>query len=386
MTKISDLAKNFKISEIRQMAIECRKVKGINLSQGDCDLDTPSLVTLSAKQAMDRGENKYSQYHGINSLKKAITKKLERFNKIKVDYKKNILVTAGSTAAAYCSFLALLNPGDEVILFEPYYGYHKILLEAVKAKPVYVQLRPPTWIFDINELEKIVTQKTKGIIICTPANPSGKIFTREELELLAKFVVRHDLIVFTDEIYEYIIYDDGRHISPASIKSLKERTVTISGYSKTFAITGWRIGYVVANEQWMKAIGTFSDLIYVCAPTPLQHGVTGGITRLTDRYYQSLKSEFTKRRDKICKVLGDIGLKPFIPQGAYYVLADATQLPGKTSKEKAMCLLKKTKVAAVPGSAFYHDKSGEKFLRFCYAVKDEILDEACRRLLKLKNN
>ncbi len=371
-------------SEIRNMSIECDKIDGINLSQGVCDLETPLPVRLGAKKAIDAGYNQYSRYDGIDELRQAIAKKMWVFNKIKTDPDKNIIVSSGSTGAFYSACLALLNPGDEVILFEPYYGYHVSTLLAAEAVPVYVKLSPQDWAFKIIDLEKIVSEKTKGIMINTPANPSGKVFSKDELKILATFAIKHDLFIFTDEIYEYFVYDNKTHMSPGSLPEIADRTITISGYSKTYSITGWRIGYSVSHQKWTQAIGYINDLVYVCAPTPLQFGVAQGIMQLKQKQYTNLRLSYTKKRDKFCAVLNKIGIKPYVPEGAYYVLADASGLPGKNSKEKAMYLLKKTKVAAVPGSAFYHDQSGEKFLRFCFAVKDNILDEACERLLKLK--
>jgi aminotransferase len=221
-------------------------------------------------------------------------------------------------------------------------------------------------------------------MINTPANPSGKVYTKKELKQLADFAIKHDLFIFTDEIYEYFVYGDAKHISPGSLPEIWDRTITISGYSKTFSITGWRIGYCVCDEKWAKMIGYINDLVYVCGPAPLQIGVARGIEKLPDSFYKDLCAEYAAKREKICSSLKDAGLTPYVPQGAYYVLADVSSLPGKTSKEKAMYLLKKTGVASVPGEAFYHDDGGENLVRFCYAKKDAELDEACRRLTKLK--
>jgi len=378
-------AKKIIQSEIRNMSIECEKVGGINLSQGFCDLALPLPVKTGAKEAIDHGINHYTRYDGLPELRKAIAEKVLQYNNIEADPEKNIIVSSGATGAFYSSCLALLNPGDEVIVFEPYYGYHVNTLLAVGAVPIYAKLTPPEWKFDLKELERLVTDKTRGIMINTPANPSGKVFLKEELRELAGFAQKHDLVIFTDEIYEYFVYDGLRHISPASFPGAQERTILISGYSKAFSITGWRVGYCVCNEKWAQIIGYINDLIYVCAPAPLQAGVAKGIDELSDEFYKSLCREYKLKRDKICSVLNHVGLKPFIPQGAYYVLCDASLLPGKTSKEKAMYLLQKTGVASVPGSAFYHDRGGENLLRLCFAKKDEELNEACKRLLKLKN-
>lgn len=370
-------------SEIRNMSIECERVNGINLSQGICDLELPLPVKLGATEAISSGINHYTRYDGLPELRESISRKILHENGINADPDKNIVVSGGSTGAFYCACLALLNPGDEVILFEPYYGYHVNTLLAANAVPVYASLEPPTWSIDFTVLERLVSPRTKGIMINTPANPSGKVFSRSELNQLAEFAVRRELFVFTDEIYEYFVYDNNTHISPGSLESIADQTITISGYSKTFSITGWRIGYAVCHEKWAQMIGYVNDLIYVCGPAPLQMGVAKGIDELSGEYYQSLCQQYSRKRDKICGTLTEIGLEPYIPQGAYYVLSNVKNLPGSSSKEKAMFLLNRTGVATVPGGAFYMDTKGENLVRFCFAKDDDILDEACDRLLQL---
>ena len=371
-------------SEIRNMSIECDRRGGINLSQGICDVEVPAFVRSAAKEAMDNRCNSYTRYDGIAELRAAIAAKQKAFTGLEVDPEKEIVVSAGSTGALYCACLALLNPGDEVILFEPYYGYHLSTLVATQAVPVYVRTLPPRWEFTLEELEKVVTPRTRGILINTPSNPTGKVFTRKELEVISRFASRHDLFVFTDEIYEHFVYDRGQHLCPATLPEMKERTITVSGLSKTFNITGWRIGYCLCDARWSQSIGYFSDLVYVCAPAPLQWGVAKGLIELKPEYYQGIADLYTKKREKICRALLRGGLEPYIPQGAYYVLADISRLPGKTSKERVMHLLRNTGVASVPGEAFYHDDAGENLARFCFAKEDPILEEACRRIENLK--
>ena len=323
-------------SEIRNMSIECDRVGGINLSQGVCDTEVPAIVRRGAAEAMDRGINTYTHYAGLIELRRAIAAKQEKYSGLKADPETEIIVSAGATGSFYCACLALLNPGDEVILFEPYYGYHVNTLVAAQAVPTYVRMTPPLWSFDPADLERAVTPRTRAIMINTPSNPTGKVFTREELEILAKFAERHDLFVFTDEIYEHFLYDDARHISPATLPGMRSRTITISGLSKTFSITGWRIGYSICDARWAQTIGFFNDLVYVCAPAPLQIGVAEGLTSLGDDYYNDLASSFARKREMICTALADAGLTPYVPQGAYYVLADISSLPGKSGKERAM--------------------------------------------------
>lgn len=374
---------NLMQSEIRNMSIECDKVGGINLSQGICDLPLSDILVREVGNAVREGINQYTRYDGIDELRSAIAKKAKHFNRIIVDPSKNITVTSGATGALYSACLALLSPGDEVMLFEPFYGYHEYTLLAADLVPVYIELSPPNWKFDIHEMERSITAKTKAIIICTPSNPCGKVFTEEELDILGDFCIKHDLIIFTDEIYEYITYDNLHHVSPGSIEKIKDRTVTISGYSKTFSITGWRIGYSLAKEEYANLIGVASDLVYVCAPAPLQYAVAKAIDVLDDSFYDGLCDKFAVKREKICTALNDAGLTPYVPQGAYYVLADISKLRGKNSKEKCMWLLKQTGIAAVPGESFYHENGGENLARFCFAKDDEILDLAAQKLRML---
>ena len=367
-------------SEIRNMSIECERVGGINLSQGVCDTEVPAIVRAGAWEAMEAGINTYTHYAGLIELREAIAAKQMRFTGMKVDPEREIIVSDGATGALYCACLSLLDPGDEVILFAPFYGYHVSTLVATQTAPVYVRLNPPEWSFALEDLERAMTPRTRAIILNTPANPSGKVFSRQELETVAEFSVRHDLFVFTDEIYEHFLYDGREHIPLATLPGMWERTITISGLSKTFSITGWRIGYALCSARWAQTIGHFNDLVYVCAPAPLQIGVARGLALLGPEYYESLSQNYSRKRDLICNALTAAGLKPYVPQGAYYVLADISLVPGLTSKEKAMNLLFRTGVACVPGEAFYNDGGGEHLARFCFAKNDDTLEEACRRL------
>ncbi len=367
-------------SEIRNMSIECDRIGGINLSQGIVDTEVPLVVRRGAQEAMDRGINTYTRYDGLPELRKAIAGKEKRFTGLEYDPEGEIIVSAGATGALYCACLALLEPEDEVIVFEPYYGYHVQTLLAAEAVPRYVRLDPPEWAVSEEELKKTITPKTRGIIVNTPANPSGKVFSAEELKIIGKISEENDLFIFTDEIYEHFIYDGRPHVPPASLEGLRARTITISGLSKTFSITGWRIGYCLCDRRWAEAIGYFNDLIYVCAPAPLQIGVVEGLKGLGKDYYESLEREYHVKRDMICAALSKAGLEPYMPQGAYYVLADISRIPGENSKERCMTLLRETGVASVPGEAFYHDDSGEVLARFCFAKDNSVLEEACGRL------
>ena len=370
-------------SEIRAMTQACAKVTGINMAQGVCDTPVPTVVLEGAEQAMESGGNVYTRFDGLPELRQALARKLARYNGIKADPETEITISSGATGSFHCTCLALLNPGDEVILFEPYYQYHISALLAVEAVPVIVKMTAPHWTFSNDDLERAITPRTRAMIVNSPGNPSGKVFSRTELEGIADVTQRHDLFAFTDEIYEYFLYDGCRHISLAILSGMSERTITIGGYSKTFSITGWRIGYSVADQRWASLIGAMNDLLYVCAPAPLQAGVASGIEQLPDSFYRDLAKDYQIKRDRICHALGKAGLTASIPQGSYYVLADASSLPGKTGKERAMYLLNKTGVAGVPGEAFFSGEEGHHFIRFSYAKTDSDLDEACRRLARI---
>ncbi len=370
-------------SEIRAMTQACVEAKGLNMAQGVCDTPVPPVVLRAAAQAIDNGKNVYSRFDGLLELRQAIAKKLAQYNGIAADPETDVTVSAGATGAFHCACLALLNPGDEVVLFEPYYQYHISALLAVEAVPVTVKMQAPDWTFSMAEVERAITPRTKAIIVNSPGNPSGKVFSRQELESLAAIAQQEDLLVFTDEIYEYFLYDGRTHVSVATLPRMADRTITIGGYSKTFSITGWRIGYSVAAARWAQAIGAMNDLLYVCAPTPLQAGVAVGIQELPDSFYRDLARDYQRKRDRFCEALSKAGLTPSIPQGAYYVLADASRLSGPTGKERTMFLLETIGLAGVPGEAFFSGTDGRQFIRFSYAKIDSDIDDACRRLARL---
>ena len=370
-------------SDIRAMTLACAQVNGINMSQGVCDTPVPPVVLEGARHAMAQGHNTYSRFDGIPELRRAIADKLGGYNRITADPDTDITVSAGATGSFQATCMALLNPGDDVILFEPFYAYHVQAILAVEAVPRYVAMRPPGWAVDFKGLEQAITSRTKAIVVNSPGNPSGKVFTRRELEQIAEITCRHDLMVITDEIYEYFVFDGREHVSMAALPGMAARTITIGGYSKTFSITGWRIGYSVAEAGWAKAIGAMSDVLYVCAPTPLQYGVAAGIRELGESFYGDLAGEHQQKRDRFCRALVKAGLPPAVPQGAYYVLADVSRLPGKTGRERALHLLEKTGVAGVPGEAFFDGPEGSRFMRFCMAKTDEDLARACRCIERL---
>ena len=382
--RLSQISPHIVQSEIRSMTVECDRLGGVNLAQGVCDTELPAPVERRAIEAIREGYNIYTRLDGVAPLREAIAAKLERDNGLTVDPDSEVLVTSGATGGLYAAALALLDPGDEVILFEPFYGYHLNTLLAQRVVPVAVPLEQGSWALDLDRLRAAITAKTRAIIINTPANPCGKVFSRAELEAIAALAQEHDLFVFTDEIYEYFVFDGTEHISPATLPGMAERTITISGLSKTFSITGWRVGYLAADRRWLGAIGYFHDLTYVCSPSPFQYGAAAGLMELPRSFYDGLSSEYQAKRDKLCSALADAGLPPSIPSGAYYVLADASRLPGANAKEKARTLLREAKVAAVAGTAFFAGGRGENLLRFCFAKRDADLERACDLLRELQ--
>lgn len=386
MKQASEKIRALMQSEIRNMSIECDKVGGINLSQGVCDLPLTDALKQGVYEALDAGYNHYTRYDGIEQLRQQLSIKTRHFNGFNADPGTEICVSAGATGALYCACYALFQPGDEIVLFEPYYGYHEHTFISLDLVPVYVKLTPPEWSYDMDELERAVSEKTKAIMINTPANPCGKVFSQKELDELADFAIRHDLVVLTDEIYEYITYDNRKHISPASLEKIQNRTVTISGYSKTFSITGWRIGYSIAPAQMSEWIGAANDLLYVCAPAPLQYAVAKAIAELDDSFYEKMRQEYQHKRDMLCNTLNEVGLAPYVPQGAYYVLADVSCIPGKDSKERAMWLLEQTGIGVVPGEAFYKNADeGKNVVRFCFAKDADVIGQACEILIDNKS-
>ena len=383
MLGLSGLAGTVAQSTIRTMSVECDKVGGVNLAQGVCDTEVPPPVRHAAEAAIEGGFNQYTRLDGIARLRSAIARKLELQNGIVADPETEILVTSGATGAFDAACRAVLNPGDEVILFEPYYGYHYATLVGQHCRPVLVPLDPPVYELKAERILSAITPKTRGIMVNTPANPSGKVFSRAELQQIVDIADAADLFLFTDEIYEHFVYDGRQHVSPATLPRAAERTLTISGFSKTFSITGWRIGFLHASARWIPAISYFHDLSYVCAPAPLQHGVAAGLEELSSLFYAALVRDYQQKRTMICEGLQLAGLEPSVPAGSYYVLADASRVPGDNSVDRAMNLLHRTGVASVPGAAFFQQGRGEKLLRFCFAKSDRDLEQACERLSKL---
>jgi aminotransferase len=381
--KISKRGKHISQSEIRSMSIECMRLQGINMAQGVCDLPVPESVLRGAKLAMDNGYNIYTASEGLPEPRQAIAEKMNLFYNLNVS-PNEVLISQGATGAFYSTTQALLDEGDEVVLLEPYYGYHAATIVALGCRLSYVRLNPPNWELTREMLEQALSNRTRAILISSPSNPSGKVFSLKELELLRDVCVEHDLVLFSDEIYEHFIYDGREHIPPASLPDMRERTVTLSGFSKIFSVTGWRLGYAMAPAHVIEAASQFNDLVYVCAPAPLQLGIAAGLAELPKEFYTKIADEHQEKRNLFCGVLEQIGLNPAVPEGSYYVMADVSRIPGNDDREKAMYILERTGVASVPGRAFYHDERCKKLVRFCFAKEFDVLEDACQRLEKLK--
>src|SRR5256714_12146696 len=338
--QIGDRLRGLVQSDIRRMARECERVGGINLGQGICDLPTIPELVEGACDAIAGHKATYSKFEGIDLLRERIARKMAHYNNVPCDPAKEVVVTVGSSGGFAAAALATLNAGDEVILFEPYYGYHLNTLNVLGFNTKFVPLIAPEWTIDWNALRAAFTAKTKAIVVCTPSNPSGKMFTREELEKIGALCREFGTWIFTDEIYEYIVYDGRKHVSVASIPSCRDLAITISGFSKTFSITGWRVGYVIADERVAGPIGLMNDLFAICAPTPLQWGVARAL-EIGDDYYRNMASDYQKKRDMLADALSEAGFTPSIPQGAYYMLA---KIPDdlRDDKEAAQALLETT--------------------------------------------
>jgi aminotransferase len=380
---LSALAPKTLQSEIRAMTTECDRIGGINLAQGVCDTPVPAVVEAAAIEAIREGQNIYTRCDGIARLREAIAAKQQRDYGLAYDAENEVMVASGATAGLHAAAMALLNPGDEVLVFEPFYGYHVHTLDSLRVHPVLVALAEPDWQLDADAMRAAVTPRTRAILLNTPANPTGKIFTLPELEAVAQLAIEHDLFLITDEIYEYFVYDGAKHICPATLPGMRERTIVLSGFSKTFSITGWRIGYAVADARWMPTMAHFHDLTYVCSPAPLQVGAAAGLEKLPPSFYKQLAADHQSKRGRLSSALKDAGMEPSVPPGAYYIMANVERLPGNTAAEKARHLLSSTGVAAVAGSAFFRKGRGENLMRFCFAKQDAELDEACERLRKL---
>jgi aminotransferase len=384
--RTSKKAALFRESVIREMTrifLARGDKPGVNLAQGFPDFAAPEAMKQAACKAIESDINQYAITWGAKSLRNAIAAKFERFSGMQVDPERELTVACGATEAMMAAMLAVVDPGDEVIVFEPFYENYGPDAILSGATPRYVTLHEPDWHFDLNELASAFNEKTRAIIINTPNNPTGKVFSREELQYIAEFCQKWDVVCITDEIYEHMVYS-GQHIHMASLPGMWERTITISGLSKTYSATGWRIGWLIAPPELTNAIRKVHDFLTVGAAAPLQEGAAFALG-FPDEYYHNLQKLYLEKRDFMVKLLQDTGFKVYIPNGAYYIMTDISNFGFDDDMSFARYLVEELGVATVPGSSFYHHpEMGRTKIRFCFCKKPETLQMAADLLSQLK--
>jgi aminotransferase len=385
---VSRKAARFTESVIREMTRQAQTYGAVNLSQGFPDFPAPAEIKRAACAAIEADINQYAITWGSKRFRDAIAAKTRWHLGLDVDADREIVVTCGSTEAMIATMMAVVDPGEEVIVFEPFYenyGPDAILSDAT---PRYVALRPPDWSFDPDELRAAFNERTKAIIINTPHNPAGKMFTREELRLIADLCIEYDVLALTDEIYEHIWYPDAargvEHVAMATLDGMRDCTVTINGMSKTYSVTGWRVGYAIANAEIIGAIRKVHDFLTVGAAAPLQEAGVYALN-LPVSYYQKLQADYQQRRDFLLGVLEEAGFRCFKPDGAYYIMTDISGFGFKDDLQFSQHLVRDIGVAVVPGSSFYsRPELGAQQVRFCFCKRDETLQAAAEKLQKLK--
>jgi aminotransferase len=387
---VSHKASLFTESVIREMTREALKHGAVNLSQGFPDFAAPEDIKRAAQQAIADDINQYAITWGAKPFRDAIAAKTKWYLDLDVDPETEITVTCGSTEGMIASMMATVDEGEEVIVFEPFYENYAPDAILSDAKAVHVPLRAPDWSFDKEELRAAFNSKTKAIIICNPNNPTGKVFTQEEMEFIATLCIEHDALCFTDEIYEHILYPRSdaeiKHISMAQLDGMRERTVIVNSMSKTYSVTGWRVGYCIAPPHITSAIRKVHDFLTVGAAAPLQAAGAYALS-LPPSYYEHLQKDYQARRDLLLPVLENAGFKTFRPDGAYYVMTDISEFGFQNDIEFTKFLIQKIGVACVPGSSFYSDPAlGAQQVRFCFCKKDETLLKAAGRLEKLRTH
>jgi len=388
---LSDRVAHFTESVIREMTRQAMVHNAVNLAQGFPDFPAPAEIKKAAQDAVAADVNQYAITWGAKNLRNAIARQMEAWHGVKVDPERQVTVCCGSTEAMISTLLAVCNAGDEVIVFEPYYENYGPDSILSGAKPRFVKLRPPSdgsgeWTFDEKELRAAFHRHTKAIIVNTPNNPTGKVFTRGELELIRDLCTEFDVLAITDEIYEHILYDGAKHIAMASLPGMEERTITINGMSKTYAVTGWRVGWTVAPPKITDAIRKVHDFLTVGAPAPLQEAGAMALG-MPASYYTDLAEGYRKRRDRLIPALEEAGFRCFRPRGAYYVMTDIGKFGFSDDVTFTKYLVSEVGVAAVPGSSFYRDpRDGARQVRFAFCKKDATLDEAAKRLKNARAN
>jgi aspartate/methionine/tyrosine aminotransferase len=388
MTKpaLSQKAERFTESVIREMTRLAQIHGAVNLAQGMPDFEAPGEIKEAACQAILSDINQYAITWGSKALRNAVAAKTRMFTGLEVDPEREITVTCGSTEAMIATLLAIVDPGDEVVIFEPFYenyGPDTILSGAI---PRFVELQPPDWNFAPEELERAFNPRTRAIILNTPNNPTGKIFSRQELQIIAGLCRKWDAFAVTDEIYEHIVYDGQSHISMATMDGMRDRTVTISALSKTYSVTGWRVGYVIASPHLTQGIRKVHDFLTVGAPAPLQEAGARALS-LPRQYYADLAAAYQRRRDIMVKALLAAGFECSIPRGAYYIMAEFGSLRSLNDTDFTRYLVEDIGIAVVPGSSFFHEpERGSRYVRFCFCKKDSTLQSAGERLQRIRRS
>ena len=386
---VSQKASLFTESVIREMTREALKYGAVNLSQGFPDFAAPEEIKRVAMQAIQDDINQYAITWGARDFREAIARKTKSYLGLEVNPETEITVTCGSTEGMIAAMMACVDPGEEVIVFEPFYENYAPDAILSDARPRYIPLRAPDWTFDKDQLRAAFNEKTKAIIICNPNNPTGKVFTREELEFIAALCIEHDALCFTDEIYEHILYprDDAeiKHISMAQLEGMRERTVIVNSMSKTYSVTGWRVGYCIAPPEITNAIRKVHDFLTVGAAAPLQAAGAFALS-LPAEYYEKLQRDYISRRDLLLPALRRAGFQTFRPDGAYYIMTDISAFGFSSDVEFTRHLIREVGVACVPGSSFYsRPELGSGQVRFCFCKRDETLTAAAERLEKLRS-
>lgn len=382
MKALSNRTANFTDSVIRRMTRISNEYGAINLSQGFPDFDPPKAITDRLAEIAAQGPHQYAITWGAQNFREALAKKHEHFSKMSVDPNSEIVVTCGSTEAMMAAMMSVTNPGDKVIVFSPFYENYSADTILSGAEPIYVPLNPPDFSFDANVLEDAFKQDVKALVLCNPSNPCGKVFTREELQIIADLAIKYDTYVITDEVYEHIIYEPYKHTYMASLPGMRERTIVCSSLSKTYSITGWRLGYVIASPEIIERVKKVHDFLTVGAAAPLMEAAVVGLL-FEDDYYEELKNHYTHMKNVFINGLKDIGLRFTEPQGAYYVLVDISDFGYKSDITFCEDLAKKVGVGAVPGSSFFKEDVNH-LIRFHFAKKDETLLKALDNLSDIK--
>jgi aminotransferase len=382
--KLSARAQAIVPSLIRDASRYCQELGALNLAQGLPDFPAPEFMKEAARRAITSDRNQYTDPWGLAELRAALATKYARDNAMTVDPDREVTICCGGTEGLNLALMALLDPGDEVLIFTPFYENYRPNLATVGARPRFVALSAPDYVVDEAVLaEGFAGTPPRAVIINTPTNPTGKVWSRAELDLVARYCERYDAYAIADEIYEYILYDGAEHVSIASLPGMVARTVTVSAFSKTFCVTGWRLGYVVAQTALTEAIRKLHDFLTICAPAPLQHAALAAL-EAGPEYYRHLRDLYQTKRDLLLPALTRAGFQPLAPAGAYYVWTDARVLGGADAREAAHLLAHRAGIAAVAGDCFLPEGQANQRLRFCFAKSDRTLEAACRALECLK--